>query len=108
MYKGAAGASVPKSWPDSLSTQINLDTPVSVLNSHLSVSISSSPPPFCPQGRDSDIDAILRTIDSAKEFVRVAVMDYYPATLYRSHTQFWPVIDNALRSGRGKLKTVSR
>lgn len=106
MYKGAPGASVPKSWPDSLSTQINLDTPVSVLNSHLSVSISSSPPPFCPQGRDSDIEAILRTIDSAKEFVRVAVMDYYPATLYRSHTQFWPVIDNALR--KGKLKTVLR
>ena len=32
-----------------------------------------------------------------QEFVRVAVMDYFPATIYGKKTTFWPVIDDALR-----------
>jgi len=94
---GAPGAVVPSAWPASLSTQINTLMPVSVVNPELSVSISSSPPPFCPQGRDSDIAAILDIISSAKQVVRVAVMDYFPATIYTSNTTFWPLIDDALR-----------
>ena len=29
--------------------------------------------------------------------MRVAVMDYFPATIYQRKTTFWPVIDDALR-----------
>lgn len=94
---GVPGATVPDAWPDKLSTNINMKTPLNLENPSLSVSLSSSPPSFCPDGRDSDIQAILQVINGAKEFVRVAVMDYFPATIYTRKTTFWPVIDDALR-----------
>ena len=30
-------------------------------------------------------------------FVHIAVMDYYPITIYTREPKFWPVIDDALR-----------
>ena len=30
-------------------------------------------------------------------FVHIAVMDYYPITIYTKYPMFWPVIDDALR-----------
>ena len=59
--------------------------------------LSSSPAALCPPGREPDLSAILRTIDSAEKFVEIAVMDYIPATLYTPHMNFWPDIDSALR-----------
>jgi len=94
---GVPGAVVPSSWPTDLSTAISLASPVELVLPSLSVSLSSSPPSFCPKGRDSDIDAIIQIIDSAQVVVRVAVMDYFPATIYTEKTTFWPVIDDALR-----------
>ena len=55
-------------------------------------------------GREEDADAIVRIIEAADVFVRVAVMDYFPATIYGTKTRFWPVIDNAIRRGELKLK----
>ncbi|KAG0727375.1 Phospholipase D3 [Chionoecetes opilio] len=57
----------------------------------------SSPPPFCPEGRSGDVDAIVDVIGKAERFVYVAVMDYFPKTLYEKKTKFWPVLDDALR-----------
>jgi hypothetical protein len=37
----------------------------------------SSPPPFCPDGRTIDSDAIVDVIDKADQFVYIAVMDYF-------------------------------
>ncbi len=44
-------------------------------------------------------------IDSARRFVHVAVMDYFPASIYagRDGTKFWPLIDDRLRKGEKKL-----
>ncbi len=44
-------------------------------------------------------------IDSARRFVHVAVMDYFPASIYagRDGTKFWPLIDDRLRKGEGDL-----
>jgi len=67
--------------------------------SAVDIYFSSSPAPFCPDGRAVDIDAILRHIDEAQEFVYVAVMDYFPITLYQQPPTFWPDIDNKLRKG---------
>ena len=89
-------ASLPSSWSPALATRYNAATPLS-LPSLPSVYLSSSPAALCPPGREVDLAAILRTIDSAEEFVSVAVMDYAPFTLYTPHTVFWPDIDNALR-----------
>jgi phospholipase D3/4 len=49
--------------------------------------------------RDSDLDIIVRLIDTAKEFVYIAVMDYFPSSLYASggKNKYWDRIDTALR-----------
>lgn len=90
--------SVPPAWPASLSTDFNSDRPLEVKSQDLSVYLSSSPPPFCPQGREKDLDAVLKVINNAEEFVHIAVMDYFPTTIYTPHPQFWPYIDDALRA----------
>lgn len=38
-------------------------------------------------GRAQDIDAILRVIQNAEKFIHIAVMDYYPLTIYTSKKQ---------------------
>ena len=46
----------------------------------LSVYLSSSPPPFCPNGRVTDKDAIVQIIDSAtryKKNIRVNTLNLY-------------------------------
>lgn len=94
---GKPGSTVPDSWPADLSTRINAAHPVQLTRPGLAVYLASSPPPFCPLGREEDADAIVKIIDAANVFVRVAVMDYFPATIYGTKTKFWPVIDNAIR-----------
>ena len=44
--------------------------------------LASSPPQLCPPGRTDDLSAILNIIRSATKFIYVAVMDYFPTTLY--------------------------
>lgn len=48
----------------------------------ISLNLKSSPKQFNAKGRDHDLDAIVWVIGQAREFVRVAVMDYMPSTLY--------------------------
>jgi phospholipase D3/4 len=97
---GKPGATVPDSWPSDLSTRINAAHPLDVTRPRLSAYMSSSPPSFCPAGREEDANAIIGIIDAAERFVRVAVMDYFPATIYGGNrTRFWPLIDNAIRRG---------
>ena len=47
------------------------------------LSPQSSPAPLCAYGRTPDIDAILHVINTAQQYVHIAVMDYFPTTLYR-------------------------
>ena len=61
--------------------------------------MSSSPPPFCPIGRESDITAILEVIRDAKDFIHIAVMDYSPSFLYTKDKKYWPVVDDEIRKG---------
>lgn len=95
-WEMGVSSSLPPSWPDQYSTQYNAESPLQ-LPSLPQVYLSSSPAPLCPSGREIDVDAIIKTIDAAEKFVEVAVMDYFPATLYTPHTHFWPDIDDALR-----------
>lgn len=50
-----------------------------------------------PKGRSQDLDAIKNVILSAEKYVYIAVMDYFPLTLYTPKVQFWPHIDDAIR-----------
>ena len=64
-----------------------------------SVFLSSSPPPFCPKGREIDVEALLNVVNQAHEFIYVAVMDYSPSFWYTKPEIFWPEIDDAIRKG---------
>ncbi|XP_058793368.1 5'-3' exonuclease PLD3-like isoform X2 [Phymastichus coffea] len=91
---------VPKSWPKSLSTKINAENPmVFTLDGNKYKSFfGSSPPPFSPDGRTHDIDALLHCINKAEKFIYVSVMDYFPLTIYTPKVKYWPVIDDALKA----------
>ncbi len=54
-----------------------------------------------------DIDALLGVIDSARQFLFVAVMDYFPAYLYSERQHFWPVIDDRIRRGVFSTRTFN-
>ena len=88
------------SWPQNLETTINANSPLSIPKLDTSVYLSSSPPQFCPNGREIDIDAIEYVINDATEFIHIAVMDYSPTFLYTKDKEFWPRIDNLLRKGK--------
>ncbi|XP_030565550.1 phospholipase D3 [Drosophila novamexicana] len=93
-------AVMPKPWPWSYYTPYNLRQPMLIRvnrNYTMRAYISSAPPPLTASGRTHDLDAILNCIDTALEFVHIAVMDYYPLILLGGKLQFWPPIDNALR-----------
>lgn len=107
-YLGGKEVVVPKSWPLAYSAKYNSTNPQrTALNGHpYDVFISSSPAELCPSGRTNDIDAILSIIDSAEEYIYIAVMDYFPIFLYKQPTIFWPVIDNALRKAAIERKVT--
>ncbi|XP_066954127.1 5'-3' exonuclease PLD3-like isoform X3 [Macrobrachium rosenbergii] len=96
---GEEGSVIPPSWPRDLQTDFNIDNQMSIALSGTFVNtyLSSSPPPFCPQGRSNDIDAIVDVINKAENFIYIAVMDYFPRMLYSKKKTFWPVIDDSLR-----------
>lgn len=100
-FLGNPDAKIPAKWPDSLSTRFNIETPMTLMinsSSRADVYIASSPPPFCPEGRSTDIDAIIDIISKAERFIYISVMDYFPLQIYTPKPRFWPKIDNALRS----------
>ncbi|VDH92290.1 Hypothetical predicted protein, partial [Mytilus galloprovincialis] len=83
-YLGVPGTTVPSSWPSSYSTDINSNTSMQIQYNGTAATtyLSSSPPPFCPNGRTVDIDAIVDVIHKADKFVYIAVMDYFPTTQF--------------------------
>lgn len=98
-------ARIPSTWPWEYNTDYNQEQPM-LLNIKKANSsnyimqgfAASSPPPLSAPGRTHDLDAILHTINSALEFVHIAVMDYYPLIMFGPRVRYWPAIDNALRT----------
>nr|CDP98517.1 Bm3244, isoform c [Brugia malayi] len=98
---GVRGAKIPYKWPLNLRTYFNFSHPLKLLSAKdASVFISSSPPQFNAKGREDDSDAIVAVMDNAHEFVHISVMDYMPATIYRTsnNNTYWPKLDNAIRA----------
>ncbi|XP_061875603.1 5'-3' exonuclease PLD3 isoform X2 [Colius striatus] len=96
---GVPGASIPVPWPANYSTTFNVETPLELkLNdTDAAVYFSSSPPALCAAGRTQDLGALLNVIDTAEDFVDIAVMSYLPTTEFSRPQRFWPAIDNRLR-----------
>lgn len=91
---------IPDPWPDKYKTSINADSPAQIKingSNAAGIYLASAPKQLCPPDRADDLSTILRIIDSAKQFVYVSVMDYFPTTLYTENRTYWPVIDDALR-----------
>ncbi|CAM9881324.1 5'-3' exonuclease PLD3-like isoform X1 [Lampetra fluviatilis] len=96
---GRPNATIPAHWPANLSTSINKEKPLQVRLSGTptEIYISSSPPSLCATGRTSDLDAILSVIDSARTFVHIAIMNYFPIKEFHTLPRYWPAIDESLR-----------
>ena len=96
---GLPNAVIPSSWPTEYSTPYNAFNPQPVkLNNNPSVAyFSVSPPEFRGSGRQNDIDAYVRVVDTANKFVYAAVMDYAPRSLYLKKNYYWNVIDSAFK-----------
>ncbi|XP_034473010.1 5'-3' exonuclease PLD3 [Drosophila innubila] len=93
-------ASIPNQWSWLFQSNYNQRRPLFIRvnrNYTMSAYISSAPPALTATGRTNDLDAILHCIETASEFVHIAVMDYFPLTVYGSNVEYWPPIDNALR-----------
>ncbi|XP_077255467.1 5'-3' exonuclease PLD3 isoform X2 [Temnothorax americanus] len=109
-WKLGEDGKVPSTWPDSLSTKINIDNPMNFTykDNKYKLFIASSPPPFSPKGRSSDLDAIVHCITKAEKFIYISVMDYFPLTIYTPQIKYWPTIDNALRAAAIERKVEVR
>ncbi|XP_032882912.1 5'-3' exonuclease PLD4 [Amblyraja radiata] len=96
---GLPNATIPTPWPSSYSTKFNKETPLEVkLNGTAAkVYFSSSPPRMCPNGRTTDLDAILSGINAARLFIFISVMEYFPTSRFLKHILYWPLIDDSLR-----------
>ena len=65
----------------------------------IQVFIASSPRTLCGEGRTDDLQAILHVINSAREYIHIAVHEYIPMDLWKKREP-WPVIDDAIRLGK--------
>ncbi|XP_011638332.1 phospholipase D3-like isoform X1 [Pogonomyrmex barbatus] len=109
-WKLSEDGKVPSTWPDSLSTKININNPLNFtyMDNKYKLFIASSPPPFSPKGRSNDLDAIVHCIAKAEKFIYISVMDYFPLTIYTAQIKYWPIIDNALRAAAIERKVEVR
>ncbi|XP_078090118.1 5'-3' exonuclease PLD3 isoform X2 [Mustelus asterias] len=96
---GLPNATIPSPWPSFYSTNFNKETPLEVkLNGTATkMYLSSSPSRMCAKGRTTDLEAILSGINSAKKFLYVSVMEYFPTSRFLRHVLYWPHIDDSLR-----------
>ncbi|XP_058449918.1 5'-3' exonuclease PLD3-like isoform X2 [Malaya genurostris] len=108
---GIPNAQIPSQWPEAYATKYNANNALSVqFNNKFKVDtyFASSPPPMSTQGRTNDLDAILNVIGLAETFIHISVMDYFPLTLYTAKSQYWPIIDDALRKAAIERKVTVR
>ncbi|XP_017877558.2 phospholipase D3-like [Ceratina calcarata] len=94
---------IPETWPDSFQTKINSTNPMNFafMDNKYKTFVASSPPPFSPKGRTNDVDGILYCIERAEKFVYVALMDYFPLTIYSPKIKY--VLRQLSLSGSIKL-----
>ena len=94
---------IPKKWPSSYTTKINLKNPIKVKNSidgqTLLTYFGSSPAPLCPPGRTEDLSILMHAISKSQEYIYVAVSDYAPMNVFGKQRESWPVLDDLLREG---------
>ncbi|KAF8386872.1 hypothetical protein PRIPAC_76014 [Pristionchus pacificus] len=99
-YMGAEDAVVPPSWPAEYTTNANHDHPYNIPRHEgpaTAIHFSSAPPQLDSCGRDSDIDAMVKLIDEAEDYLYMAVMDYAPSSLYDKPNTYYDKLDAAIK-----------
>ncbi|XP_034008331.1 inactive phospholipase D5-like [Trematomus bernacchii] len=89
---------VPSFWSKRLFALFNRDEPLELtLNSTKAQAyVSSSPDFFKPKDRSSDLEAISRVIQEARQFIYISIIDYLPL-LSRNTQSYWSRIDALIR-----------
>lgn len=107
---GLPNSSLPHPWPAQYDTTFNKQHPLLVKDGNVSTRLylSASPPSFCPPSRTQDLEAVLSIISEAQHFVHVAVMDYFPALLFKKPRRYWPYIDDAIKAAAFDRKVKIR
>ncbi|XP_063730395.1 inactive phospholipase D5-like [Eleginops maclovinus] len=89
---------IPSFWSKRLFALFNRDAPLNLtLNSTKAQAyVSSSPEVFIPKHRSSDLEAISRVIQQARQFIYISIIDYLPL-LSRNTQSYWSRIDSLIR-----------
>ncbi|KAL9654094.1 hypothetical protein ABK040_011637 [Willaertia magna] len=101
-----------RGWPEDTFTSINQFERVVVPfvnegeKDKSTVFMSSSPKILNPPYRTNDIDALLGTINNATRIVYISVMDFVPFMEYDGTFQYWPEVEDALKSAVVRNVTV--
>lgn len=80
------------------SLSFNMERPLKIKyeNVDADVYIATSPKPITP-GQTWDLDAIVNTIENARSYLYIHVMDIFPLFLYSPTRDYWPLIDDSIR-----------
>lgn len=97
-WDAAAATSLPIWDPNVVGTTFTASNPMVIGGDNTRTYIASGPATFAAYGRVDELDAIMLAINSSKSFLKFAVMDYIPTSMYVSPAFYWPNIDDALRS----------
>eukprot|EP00164_Ancoracysta_twista_P004421 GFYU01005967.1.p1 GENE.GFYU01005967.1~~GFYU01005967.1.p1 ORF type:complete len:456 (-),score=156.37 GFYU01005967.1:32-1399(-) len=98
MLADAPGKEIP-AWPSTFDTKYNGDNKMAlrVGEEVVEAFVSASPEQLCPDGRDIDLDSILKTILSAEKTLDIAIMDIVPRSLYADPIMYWNAIFEAIQ-----------
>ncbi|KAK5882669.1 hypothetical protein CesoFtcFv8_021229 [Champsocephalus esox] len=89
---------IPSFWSKRLFALFNRDEPLELTlnNTKAQAYVSSSPDFFIPKHRSSDLEAISRVIQGARQFIYISIIDYLPL-LSRNTQSYWSRIDALIR-----------
>ncbi|XP_033955926.1 inactive phospholipase D5-like isoform X2 [Pseudochaenichthys georgianus] len=89
---------IPSFWSKRLFALFNRDEPLELTlnNTKAQAYVSSSPDFFIPKHRSSDLEAISRVIQEARQFIYISIIDYLPL-LSRNTQSYWSRIDALIR-----------
>ena len=95
---GADSTDLPQWDVNVVGTRYTLDDPMKIGAAATPVYIASGPSTFAVGGRVDELDALRTAMNKSTKFLKFAVMDYTPTSMYVNPAFYWPVIDDEIRA----------
>lgn len=95
---GADSTSLPQWNVNQVGTRYTLADPMHVGPASTPLYIASGPATFAAGGRVDELDALVASMNRSTTFLKFAVMDYTPTSMYVRPDFYWPTIDNEIRA----------